>query len=145
MLALQIVRNPEKIEPPDRVNHEFSGGKRPGLFERQQLRPFDFPRRSSRIALNILKLAVRAVAMLFGPSVEQQPQNQPCEAESPCEQESPPPTQMHRNPRHDQRGNDRANVRARVENPRRQRPFFLWKPFRDALDTRGENTGFAES
>src|SRR5260370_17210814 len=51
---------------------------------------------------------------------------------------------MDGDPRPDQRRNNRTDVRARVENSRRQRPLFLWEPFRHRLDARRENSRFAE-
>ena len=70
MRSLQIVRDPEKIEPPDGVNHEFPGGKRPHLPVRQKLAPFDLSRLCNRVAFNVVSFAAGAVGMLFGISIE---------------------------------------------------------------------------
>src|SRR5260370_23360348 len=144
MLALQIVRNPEKIKPPDRVNHELSRRNRPSLLVRQKLRPFDLPGRRFRVALYVFKFALGAVRMLLRCTVEQQPKNQPGKAESAGQEESPAPAQMDSDPGHNQRRDNCADVRAGVENSRRQCTLFLWEPFRNALDARRENSRFAE-
>src|SRR5229473_3961431 len=51
---------------------------------------------------------------------------------------------MKGDPGYDQRGINCTDVRTCVENSRRQRTLFLWKPFRNALDARREHSGFAE-
>src|SRR5229473_6175576 len=51
---------------------------------------------------------------------------------------------MKGDPGYDQRGNNCTDVRTCVENSRRQRTLFLWEPFRNGLDARRENSGFAE-
>src|SRR5260370_7140441 len=101
MLPLQIVRDPEKIKPPDGANHEFPRRERPGLLVWQKLRPFDIPGRRFRIALDIFTLAVGAVRMLLRCPVEQQPQNKPCKPETPPQPASPPPSQVLADPHTD--------------------------------------------
>jgi len=66
VLALQIVRNPEEIEPPDGVNHEFSSGKRPRLPVRQKLAPLYFPSLPDGITLDVLQFTAGAGRMFFG-------------------------------------------------------------------------------
>src|SRR5260370_19960202 len=74
VLALQIVGNPEEIEPPDGVNHEFSSGKRPRLPVRQKLAPLYFPSLPDGITLDVLQFTAGAGRMFFGFSIEPQPE-----------------------------------------------------------------------
>src|ERR1700741_395567 len=61
VLSLQIVGNPKEIEPPDRVNHEFSGRECPSLSVRQKLGPSDLSRRPGSVALDVASFLLRAV------------------------------------------------------------------------------------
>src|SRR5229473_1748246 len=91
MLPLQIVRNPEQIEPPNRINHEFSGRKRPSLFVAKKSPPFDFSGWRCGIALDVLTFADRTIGMVFWFSVENQPQNEPRKTKCAGEQKCPLP------------------------------------------------------
>ena len=70
MCSLKIVRDPEKNEIPDRVNHEFPGGECPGLPVRQKLAPFDFSSTGDGIALNVGSFGSGAVGMFFGTAIQ---------------------------------------------------------------------------
>src|SRR5260370_28297215 len=144
IVTLKLIRNKKKKTPPNCINNDFSRRKRPGLFGTKKNPPFDFSGWRCGIALDVLPFADRTIGMVFWFSVENQPQNQPRETKSACEQKCQLPSQMHRDPRHDQWSNNRPNVRPRVENPRCQRPLFLRKPFRNALDARREDSCLAE-
>src|SRR5271169_6449750 len=145
MFPLQIVRDPEQVEPPNRIDHELSRRERPGLPVAKKDPPLDISRRRFWIALDVLTFAIRTPRMVLRFSVENQPQNEPRESQSPSEQKCPLPPKMYSDPRHDQRSNNCPNVRPGVKDPRCQRPLFLWKPFRNALDACREHSSFAES
>src|SRR5439155_21306521 len=60
-------------------------------------------------------------------------------------QKGPLPAESNGDERHDRRCEDGADVRAGVENPRRQRALTAREPFGDGLDRRREVTRFAET
>src|SRR5713101_6575091 len=145
VLSLKVVRNPEEIKPPNGIDHEFSGGKRPGLSVRQKLPPFNFPGIFGRVALDMLSFAAGAVRMVFGLSVEKQPENQPGKSNSASQHECPPPTEMDSNPRDNEGSNNGTDISAGVEDSGGQGALFLGEPFGDALDAGREDSRLAES
>src|SRR5258708_33180909 len=122
---MKKARNKKKKNPPEGINHNLPRRNRPSLLVRQKLRPFDLPGRRFRVALYVFKFALGAVRMLLRCTVEQQPKNQPGKAESAGQEESPAPAQMDSDPGHNQRRDNCADVRAGVENSRRQCTLFF--------------------
>src|SRR5258708_13380998 len=134
VLALQIVGNPEEIEPPDGVNHEFSSGKRPRLPVRQKLAPLYFPSLPEGWILVVLQFRAGAGRMFFGFSIEPQPENEPGKSQRSGQQECPTPAKMDGNPWHDKRRNNCTDTRAGIKDAGCQRPLLFWKPFRHVLE-----------
>ncbi len=56
ILAVQVLRQPEQQEPPDRIGQELAGHEGPRLAMTQQLRPGHALRRVRRIRLDIGEL-----------------------------------------------------------------------------------------
>src|SRR5437763_10888084 len=145
MLALQIIRNPKQVEPPNRIRRELPCRKRPGLLVPHELCPFDLPTRNNRIALNVLKFIRCTTPMLFRSSIKNQPQYHPPKSQRSCQKKSPFPPEVYRNPGHHQRSDNRSNVCPGIENSCRQRAFFFGEPFCNALDARWEYSRFPKS
>ena len=56
VVAVEKIRNPEEVEPPDRVGQELAERERPGLPVLQQPDPRDVRRRVGRIAADVRQL-----------------------------------------------------------------------------------------
>src|ERR1700730_8461246 len=145
VLSLQIVGNPEEIEPPDGVNHEFSSGKGPSLSVRQELPPFYFTGLLDGIAVYVLSFAAGAVGMFFRLSIQPQPDNEPGESQRAGHQKCPAPSKVYGDPRDNEWRNDCADVRSGVEDSRCEGPLFFWKPLRHALNACRKYSGLPET
>src|SRR5579883_1766199 len=145
VLALEIVGNPEEIEPPDGVGEEFSGDERPSLTAGNDKRPGDFASGHGGIAANEGQLFGSAARVIFGTAVEQQPEDEPGEAERAGDQKGPAPAEMGGDPRNEERRDHRADAGAGVEDAGGEGAFFFRKPFGDTLDAGGEYAGLEET
>ena len=74
MLALQIVRNPEKVEPPDWIGKKFSRGEGPGLLVLCKLGPANFSSGGHGVAADVRQLLRGTAWVLLWPLVKQEPQ-----------------------------------------------------------------------
>src|SRR5882672_10088082 len=74
VLALQETRNPEEIEPPDRIGEKLSDDKRPGLPERKQGKPSDFSGQDLRIAANVIELRLGDTRVLLRFAINPNPE-----------------------------------------------------------------------
>src|SRR4029077_18920258 len=96
VLALQESRNPEEIEPPDRIGEKLPDDKRPGLPERKQGKPFDFSRQDLRIAANVIELRLGDTRVLLRFAINQNPEckkNEPQRADT-KNRAAPAPTRV---------------------------------------------------
>src|SRR4029077_15674724 len=110
MSALQKIRYPKQIKPPDRVGHEFAHYERPGLAMGYEAGPFDFRHRHLRIAANVMQFRPGNTWMLLGPAVKQQPKCKPDETRSAGNQKRPSPSPVHSNRRHYEGSDDGSEV-----------------------------------
>src|SRR5258708_31648272 len=129
MLFLKKSRQPEKIEPPDRIGEKLGDQKSPGLSESQEGGPAYFRRGLILPAPNICQLLRRTMRMLLRRSVDGHPQNQPEEAGGSRDQKRRSPAPVNRDPGDNQRRQNRTHVAARIEDSGSQRALFLGKPF----------------
>src|SRR6266581_3384058 len=104
VLAFEKIGDPKEIEPPDRVDQEFSASKRPGLPVREELRPLDLPHRFRCIAQDVFEFSFGAAWVVLRSLIKQEPQCQPREAERTDNDKGPPPAKLERDPRHEQPG-----------------------------------------
>ena len=65
MPALEKVRYPKQVKPPDGVGHELAHYKRPRLAMRKQANPFDFPVRFGWIAADVSQFGFRDSGVLL--------------------------------------------------------------------------------
>ncbi len=79
MSALQKIRNPKQIKPPDRVGHEFAHYERPGLAMGYEAGPLDFRHRHLWIATDVVQFGLGYTRVLLGPVVKQKPKCEPDE------------------------------------------------------------------
>src|SRR5208282_138147 len=145
MFALQEIRHPKQVEPPDRVGHELGYHKGPSLPMRNEAGPTDFHHWRLRVASDVLQLRLREARVLVWLAIQQQPEYEPDETQRAHNHKGPAPAPMDGDPGHDQGSNHRAEIRTGVENSRRQRALFFWKPLCYALDAGRKNCGFAET
>ena len=139
------LRQPEEEEPPDRVGEELAGGEGPCLPVAQQASPGDPDHRLDGVAADVGQFRRRDARVLLGPAVDRQPGGEPGEARRARDDERPPPAVSGRDPGHDQRRDDRPDVRAGVEDPRGEGALRLREPLGHRLDRRGEIARFAQS
>ena len=84
-------------------------------------RPRDALGAFRRIAVNVRQLGCGKVRVLFGPAIHLQPREQPQEAGRADDRERPLPAIVERQKRDGERREDRADVRAAIEDAGRQR------------------------
>src|SRR6266404_8207336 len=145
MLALQETRNPEEIEPPDRIGEELPDGKRPGLPERKQGKPFDFSRQDLRIAANVIELRVGDTRVLLGFAINQNPEGKQNKSQCADTYKRPAPTPSCVDPRNYDRCQHGTYAGASIKYPGGQGAFFLRKPFSYRLNAGGKNCSFPEA
>src|SRR5262249_42154170 len=114
VFAMHVVGNPEKEEPPDRIGHEFSGGDGPRLAITEQREPRNFSGRWNGVGVNEGEFLRCAARMLFGFAENEQPEDEPKEADSAGEQKCIAPAEMFGNPGNDERSDHRADACACV-------------------------------
>src|SRR5512147_984734 len=100
---MKEIRNPEKIEPPNRIGDELPQCKCPCLAMRQESDPRDFRRWIYGITADIFQFIGRAVRVLFRLLINPHPQNKPDKTESTDREKRPPPSPADINKRHQQR------------------------------------------
>src|SRR5260370_20534219 len=100
VLTYEELGEAKKIEPPVRVDQEFSACKRPRLPIRQQAQPFDLLCRLRCIASNVVQFSLGTARMIFGLLINQKPQGQPSEGERADNHKCPAPAKVTGDPRH---------------------------------------------
>src|SRR6185503_22572 len=145
MSFVKKVRKPEEVHPPDRIGHELSDGKGPRLSMWQKPRPRHFNFGIWWIALDVLEFRPRKTRMLLGTSVKSQPRDEPQKPERPGEEKCSAPTPPDRYDRNHERRDERADVRAGIEDSSCERALLFWKPFGAGLDRGGEIAGLTEA
>ena len=115
VLLVQESRNPEEIEPPDRVGHELADGEGPGLSELQEAEPADLALLIGRVGLDVGELGLSDGRVLTRGVIGKRPPDDPDKADGTRDDESPFPTPGDSNPRHDERGTQCTDVGAGVE------------------------------
>src|SRR5205085_6579439 len=98
-----------------------------------------------RVALNVCEFRATQFRMLVRHTIEDEPEHEPQQAECAREDKGPLPTVVEIEPRHAERRDDRADVRASVEDAGGERALTLRKPFGDCLDGGREITGLTET
>src|SRR5215472_5921281 len=83
--------------------------------------------------------------MFFRFAISHEPKNEPAGSQASSNEKSPAPTPMNRNPRHDQGGDNRPDICARVKNSNGKGPLLLRKPFGNALYAGRKNSSFSET
>src|SRR5215471_1701896 len=83
--------------------------------------------------------------MLFRLAVRAQPEEQPSHSNGTDDEKGPPPPEMQNNPRHNQRGDNRAHIGAGVEYPGSKRPLPLREPLRNRFYAGWKRAGFSEA
>ena len=144
-LAVEEVRHPEQIDPPDRIGHELRDRHGPRLAVRQERAPRDARDRIGRVARDVRALGGAEPRVRVGAVVEQEPQGEPSEPHHARRQKRPTPAESDRDERHHHRGHDRADVGARVEQSGCEGALRPRKPLGDGLDGRREISRFAEA
>ncbi len=81
--------------------------------------------------------------MLGRPAIDRNPEGEPDESKQACRDERGLPAPLQRNGRNDERRDDRADVRACIEYPGRERALLDRKPFRNGLDGSRKVSRFA--
>src|SRR5689334_12659351 len=100
----------------------------------EQFYPRVFLRRISRVAADVRQFSGVEARMLVWFIVEPPPQNYPQAAYCTRYVEGRRPAKMLVQPWHQQRSNQSAHIRSRIENARRQGPLFLRKPLAYRFD-----------
>src|SRR3981081_2364822 len=80
-----------------------------------------------------------------GAAVQGEPREQPHKTQRPCDDKRPAPAPIQRDPRHDERREDRAGVGAGIEDAGGQGALFLGEPFPHAFDGAGKVGGLAQA
>src|SRR6266480_1732930 len=124
---------PVEIEPPDRIGHQLSDDKRPRLSKSEKTYPWHTCADG------------RCVARHWRIPIERNPQQQPKQSERAGPDERPLPSPSQRDPWHDERCENRAHVRASVEDSSRQCPLSLREPLSYRLDRARENRRLANA
>src|SRR5690606_18853417 len=101
-------------------------------------------RRLVEITANMVQFRLRQAFDLVGDVVEGDPEEQPEEAGDAGCDKSRPPSELIGNPGYDRRGQDGADVGARVENTRGEGAFLFRKPKRSGLDGGREVAAFTQ-
>ena len=145
----EIVGQPDEKEPPDRIGHELGEDERPGLPVFQQAEPGRFLRGIAGgfvlVAVDVVVFPGRKIFDFVRHIVKRNPEEQPGEPRDARDDERPMPAPVQGDGRHERRGDDRADVGARIENARGQRAFLFRKPQRHRLDRRRKIAAFAKA
>jgi hypothetical protein len=138
-LALQVGRQPEQEEPPDRVGQHLGHQEGPDLAVAQQCRPAQAQGLlAGRLAsTDVGQLVRRQPGVLFRRMKAPLPEHQPQQAGRADRHERRLPTEGEGQP-HRHRRRDDAQRRAGVEQAGRERAFLLREPHRHGLDGRRE-------
>ena len=83
--------------------------------------------------------------MPIGPFVHHEPRHEPAEPQHAGQDERPVPAEAGGDEGYGHRRDDRADVGARVEQPRGERALALREPFRDRFDRGGKVSRLAKS
>src|SRR5262249_31524381 len=142
---IQKVRQPEKVNPPDRIGHELTEGEGPRLSVRYKFLPRNPSVRFDRVALDVSQLGGRHMRMLFRPPIKHKPTHKPQEPDRHGEHKRPLPSPSYCNKRHKRWRSDNPHIGAGIEQARCQGALLFWEPFGDRLDRRGEVSGFSQA
>ena len=133
LLALEVVRQPDQVEPPDRVGEELGHHVGPGLTLAEQAEPGHLAIRSDLL-----------VVELRGFLEERDPEEDPYDAEQAGDDEGGAPAVVEGHQRDDRGSDEGADVRAGIEERVGEGPLGAREPLRDGLDGRGEITPFTD-
>ena len=152
-LCVQIGRGPEQEEPPDSVGHKLSDGERPGLLVLEAVLETDLLPGSVVGRLLVVKfLVLLDVGQLFLAHVlgslrlvvEEHPESHPDEAQGSDDDERDLPTEVLRENRDGERGEQRSDRSAGIEYGRGESPVFLREIFSRGLDGGRKVAGFSK-
>src|ERR1700682_4273332 len=83
--------------------------------------------------------------MIFGRTIDRNPEHQRDEPDRPGKNKSPLPPKVQRNPGHGQRSDDRTDITPGVEDSRGQGALAFWEPLGNGFDCGGKIARFTEA
>src|SRR5579859_5458269 len=145
MLALQKARQPEKIKPPHWIDQQLANRKGPSLTQGKKLRPLCSLGGKFAIALNVSEFLLRDARMFIRFAVSPEPKKKPQKAQCADAHERPAPSPKTDNWRNCQRGKDRSDICAGIENACGERPLFFREPLRHCFNACGKYGRFPQT
>ena len=145
VLLVEETRDPEEVEPPDRVGHELTNSKGPRLAELEQAEPTDLALLVGWIGFDMGELGRGDGRVFAGRVVGQGPPDDPGKADGTRDDEGPLPSPGDGDPRNQEGGAEGADVGARIEDAGREGALLLGEPFSGGLDRGREVARLAQA